>query len=428
VAKQVMAELIPQVPPEVYGALWIYGHRYPQEPKETSCTDIEQVYPLAPVDAGGYVKAIQAVTAIGYTPISDSLEQAARDLPPGDVNSVVLVSDGKETCSGDPCALAKALKASASEVTVHVVGYAVDVVTREQLQCIAQVSGGTYHDAEDEGGLLEALQEALAASVAETILRVEVLGPDGIEQSTPARLYKPGTDQLLSGYQTWLDNAVPPGTYDLVIRTLPWAAYPDLTIPERSTTIVHIELGAIRPLTPEGQEAKVAIYQAASKERLGGYGGTVLLVPDTYRLVLNQSWSAPIAVQGGDTQEVVLGAIRVLSPEGEEAKVVFWEDADPNRRLGGYEGTILLMPGTYILDASGSYSDPIPVAAGATVEYVTGAIQAEGKFTLYDAAGRRLGAYRDTLIVMPGSYTVELEGGRKVEDVVVESGQVTTVK
>ena len=328
-----MAELIPQVPAEVHGTLWIYGHRYPQDPKETSCQDIEQVYPLGPVDVAGYVQAIQAVTAIGYTPISDALEQAARDLVPGDVNSIVLVSDGEETCGGDPCALAAALKASESEVTVHVVGYAVDKVTREQLQCIAQVSGGTYHDAEDEGGLLEALEEALAASVAETILRVEVLGPDGIEQATPARLYKPGTDQLLTGYQTWIDNAVPPGTYDLVIHTLPWVAYPGLTIPEQSTTIVHIELGAIRPLTPEGAETRVDIYQAASGERLGVYGGTVLLVPDTYQLEVNQSWSDPVVVRSGETQERVLGAIRVLSPEGEESASTFGRMRSP---IGGW--------------------------------------------------------------------------------------------
>jgi hypothetical protein len=309
-----------------------------------------------------------------------------------------------------------------------VVGYAVDQVTREQLQCIAQVSGGTYQDAGDQGELLDALEEALAASVAETILRVEVLGPDGIEQSTSARLYKPGTDQLLTGYQTWIDNAVPPGTYDLVIRTLPWVAYPGLTIPELSTTIVHIELGAIRPLTPKGDESRVDIYQAASVERLGAYGGTVLLVPDTYYLNINASWSDPVVVQSGETQERVLGEIRVLSPDREEIRVDYWQDADPDRRLGSYGGTVLLMPGTYILDASNSYSEPISVAAGETVEYVTGAIQVDGSFTLYDAAGKRLGTYADVLPVMPGTYTVELKDGRKVENVVVESGQVTVVK
>ena len=96
--------------------------------------------------------------------------------------------------------------------------------------------------------------------------------------------------------------------------------------------------------------------------------------------------------------------------------------------MGSYGGTVLLMPGTYVLDASSSYSDPVSVGAGETVEFVTGAIQVEGSFTLYDATDRRLGAYGDTLPVMPGTYTVELKDGRKVEDVVVESGQVTAVR
>jgi hypothetical protein len=428
VAKTVMAGLLPQVPAEVQGTLWIYGHRYPQEPKAQSCQDIEQVYALGPVDAAAYTTKINEVSAIGYTPISDSVQQAASDLAPGDVNNIVLVSDGEETCGGDPCALAEALKVSDSAVTIHVVGYAVDKVTREQLQCIARVSGGTYHDAEDQGGLLEALEQALAASVAETILRVEILGPDGTEQATAARLYRPGTDQLLTGYQTWIDNAVPPGTYDLVIHTLPWIAYPELAIPERSTTIVRIELGAIRPLTPEGEETTVDIYQAASGERLGYYGGTVLLVPDTYQIEANNSWSEPLVVKSGETQERVLGAIRVLSPEGTEIQVDFWEDADPDRRMGFYGGTVLLMPGTYILEAKNSYSDPISVGPGERIEVVTGAIHVDGSFTLYDATGRRLGYYGDTLIVMPGTYTVEISDGPTVDDVIVEAGQVTEVQ
>jgi hypothetical protein len=428
VAKEVMAELLPQVPTEVRGALWIYGHRYPQEPQAKSCQDIEQVFDLGPVDAASYMEKVNAVTAIGYTPISDAIEHAARDLVPGDVNSIVLVSDGEETCGGDPCALAEALKASDSAVTIHVVGYAVDEVTREQLQCVAQVSGGTYHDAEDGGGLLEALEQALDASVAETILRIEILGPDGIEQATAARLYKTGTDQLVTGYSTWTDNAAPPGTYDLVVLTLPWIAYPELTIPEHSTTIVRIELGAIRPLTPDGQETTVDIYQAASGERLGHYGGTVLLVPDTYQLEINQSWSDPIVVKSGEAQERVLGAIRVLSPEGEEISVDFWEDVDPGRRLGNYGDTVLLIPGNYVLGVNNSYSDPIPLGSGETLEIVTGAIQVDGSFTLFDATGQRLGAYGDTLLLMPGSYSVEKEDGTTVEDVVVEAGQVTVVK
>ena len=116
------------------------------------------------------------------------------------------------------------------------VGYAVDQATQEQLQCIARASGGSYHDATDPEGLLQALEEAMAATVVETILRVEIVGPGGAEVGGNVHLYEPGIDRLVSGYVAWKDNVVPPGTYDLLVDTLPDIFYPDLTLPEGSTT------------------------------------------------------------------------------------------------------------------------------------------------------------------------------------------------
>lgn len=106
VAKEVMAELIPQIPAELNSTLWIYAHRYPPDPKAESCKDIEQVFPLGPVDTTGYIEAVQGIKANGWTPIADSIIAAAEKLPPGDFNSMILVSDGEETCGGNPCAVA----------------------------------------------------------------------------------------------------------------------------------------------------------------------------------------------------------------------------------------------------------------------------------------------------------------------------------
>jgi Mg-chelatase subunit ChlD len=361
IAKEVMAELVPQVPPEVNGALWIYGHRYPQDPKEQSCQDIEKVFDMGLVDAAAYTQKINAVTALGYTPIADSMEQAARDLPAGDLNSIILVSDGEETCGGDPCALAEALKASDAGVTIHVVGYTVEEVAREQLQCIARVSGGTYHDAEDAAGLLRALEEAMAATVAETILRVELMGPDGTEESGNVLLYEAGSDRMVSGYIAWKDNAVPPGGYDLLVDTLPWTLYQGLAIGEGSTTIVRIRLGAIRALTPDGEETTVEFYDAATGGRLGYYGGTVLLVPGSYHVSINQSASAPITVNAGETKDVLLGAIQV------EGDFEIYDAA--SKRLGYYSDTILLIPGTYKVVVSGGpiFEDVVVKAGEVTV-------------------------------------------------------------
>ncbi len=431
VAKEVMAKLIPQIPAEANGALWIYGHRYPQEPKENSCQDIERVFALGPVDATACIQRINAITAIGYTPIADSIEQAAQDLPAGDFNSIILVSDGEETCGGDPCALAEALKASDAAVTIHVVGYAVEEVAREQLQCTAQVSGGTYHDAEDAEGLLQALEEAMAATVAETILRVEVAGSEGQEVHANVYLYEAGTDRRVSVYFSWQDNSAPPGSYDLQIDTLPWTLYRDLTLPEGSTTIVRVILGAISVVTPEDQPMAADFYDAASDTHLGywGHEGPVMLVPGTYYVQVHNSTSAPIAVHAGETANLILGAISVLTPEGKLTAADFY-DAASGTRLGywGHEGPVMLVPGSYYVQVNQSTSVSIAVKAGKTEELLLGAIHVDGQFNVWDAGGTRLGYYGDTLLLVPGIYKVELSDGSTVENVMVEAGQVTEVE
>ena len=63
----------------------------------------------------------------GKTPMIDAIRVAAEALRFTEVEAtVVLISDGIETCKGDPCAVAEALRNSASNLKIHVVGYGVD--------------------------------------------------------------------------------------------------------------------------------------------------------------------------------------------------------------------------------------------------------------------------------------------------------------
>ena len=73
----------------------------------------------------------------------------------------MLVSDGKETCQGDPVLAAKAL--AAKGITVHTVGFIVDTAARGQLQAIARATGGTYFDAPVGPELPDTLKSALTA-------------------------------------------------------------------------------------------------------------------------------------------------------------------------------------------------------------------------------------------------------------------------
>ena len=82
-------------------------------------------------------------------------------------NHVVLISDGIETCEGDPCKVAADLVAKGLNVRVHVVGFDVDADAREQLQCIAEAGNGMYFDAQSAQALQQAVIEVRAVAQAE---------------------------------------------------------------------------------------------------------------------------------------------------------------------------------------------------------------------------------------------------------------------
>ena len=373
VAKEVLTGLVGQVPAEVNGALWIYGHRYPQEPKEQSCRDIEQVFPMGAVDAAGYSQAIQGITAIGYTPIADSLTLAAQNLPTGEdqVNSIILVSDGEETCGGDPCALAAALKQSEANVTIHVVGYDVDEQTREQLQCIAEVSGGMYRDASSAELLQEALAGALEVAQSDTLLRLEVVGPGDTQVDAAMRLYQTGTDSLVAEMGAWGDNTVAPGTYDITVDTTPPVLFAGITIPEGSSTLIRMEVGAFELVGIEGDPANpysVEVVDPASGEPLAGLADPApdpyYVLPGVYNLELYPSLghSSPeavfsrVAINALETVRLQLGALDLQGIGGEAVRphgITFY-DAASGREVADFSGyspdLYFLAPGVYMVE------------------------------------------------------------------------------
>lgn len=140
--------------------LMSYGHR-----RKGDCADIELLHPVGTFDAGALRARIAALQPKGMTPIADAVRQAAAALRHAERKAtVILVSDGEETCSADPCAAGAELEASGVDFTAHVIGFDLDdnPRAREQLQCLARATGGRYIDARDAGELGEAMNEVAA--------------------------------------------------------------------------------------------------------------------------------------------------------------------------------------------------------------------------------------------------------------------------
>jgi len=146
IARRAIKGVAAQVPAQAQLSLRLYGAQ--SAARQKNCQDTNVAVPFGPAGAasGAIAVAVDGANAQGYTPIAYSLQEAAKDFPAvAKERVIVLVSDGKETCQGDPAVAAKAL--AASGITVHTIGFIVDTAARGQLQAIARATGGSYFDA-----------------------------------------------------------------------------------------------------------------------------------------------------------------------------------------------------------------------------------------------------------------------------------------
>ena len=150
--------------------------------KSNDCQDTQFLVPFGPLSKNrGLIESqSKGLTARGYTPITRVISKGAEDFPAdfqGD-KIIVLVSDGKETCEGDPCALAQALAKKGMKLVIHTVGFGVDEAAKSQLECVARATGGRYFPAESTAELIKVLSQAV--ETARTI-KVEQTGPGWLE-------------------------------------------------------------------------------------------------------------------------------------------------------------------------------------------------------------------------------------------------------
>lgn len=143
--------------------------------QQAGCTDIKELVPVGPIDPATFKKQVNGVVASGFTPLGPAMREAVARMPAGQPANIVLVSDGVDTCSPPPaCEIASQLRADNDELTIHVVGFAVDEdeAAKGQLQCIGAVGGGTYVEATDAAQLTARLSAAVVSTTRSADLNV----------------------------------------------------------------------------------------------------------------------------------------------------------------------------------------------------------------------------------------------------------------
>ena len=185
IAREVVSDILADFPEDQNLGFVTYGHR-----ERGQCSDIQTVIQPAPGTAPEIVKIVNELNPRGMTPMTDAVIAAAQALRHTEqAATVILVSDGIETCNPDPCAAARALEQSGIDFTAHVIGFDVagEAEALMQMQCIAEETGGRFITADNAAELSDALREVVEAlpAVTELTLRAVMDSQDGPLVETP---------------------------------------------------------------------------------------------------------------------------------------------------------------------------------------------------------------------------------------------------
>jgi Ca-activated chloride channel family protein len=196
IAKEVTTQLIDEMPANFEVGLSAYGHR-----RKGDCRDIEMLVPVGPLDPAAMKNRINTISPKGKTPLSAAVRQAAKALRSTEQRAtVVLVSDGIETCHLDPCLVATELAMRGVDFTVHVIGFDLSEAEQARLRCMADKTGGLFLPATDAASLRNALSHTIVKTqevptpIKEDAGTARLQGPDTIPEGTLFHIQWRGPD------------------------------------------------------------------------------------------------------------------------------------------------------------------------------------------------------------------------------------------
>jgi len=174
-AKKALSDFVAILPADLSVGLEVYGHMETQE-----CDDIEMIVPVGKLDVDEMQQKINSLQAFGQTPVAAALEKAAAAMTSlkGE-KTIVLISDGVDTCDGDPVRAAERIREEMGiDVNIQVAGLGVDESAKEQLKETASAGGGNYYTADNAQQLERSLKDIENGKPASMVSAEDLEGPN----------------------------------------------------------------------------------------------------------------------------------------------------------------------------------------------------------------------------------------------------------
>ena len=368
VARRAIKDVASFTPSGTAVSLRLYGAQSPSSRK--NCEDTHLAVPSGPADAAAIAASVDGAKAQGYTPIAYSLEQAQGDFPGGAKERViVLVSDGKETCKGDPLLAAKAL--AAKSITIHTVGFVVDTAARMQLQNIAQATGGTYFDAPVGPELPDRLKAAFGAC--KQVVKLPAKPGPGKLRTTSATwltahaIYNVETGEQVGSFDSSnREKALPAGIYEVQFGPARWKA-----IEVRSGETTVISPGIVRVNNIQGNNT-ARLFDAETGEQhadMNRMSTSASVMPGLYNLQVGSRspvWPF-VKIDGGATTTLTLAVVRMMPGVKYKRARVLTADGKPVENFDAVTSRIGVPPGSYVVEVD-ERKIPFEAAEGGELE------------------------------------------------------------
>ncbi|MBR9922310.1 MAG: VWA domain-containing protein [Bacteroidetes bacterium] len=218
-AREVLGEIVSDLPDKQAIGLVAYGHR-----TKGDCNDIEELLKFDNTDKAAFLKEINNLNPLGKTPLAKSAELVIENLrDSGQPATIILITDGLETCDGDLCQLVEAAKAEGIDFVLHIIGFDIAEADKSNLQCAARSADGLYVDAGDQEELSSALSQTTKLTVDKERGRLTVKClRNGELVDCSVTIIQAETDVEIAGMRTYKDPStnpalfhIPAGTYDV---------------------------------------------------------------------------------------------------------------------------------------------------------------------------------------------------------------------
>lgn len=248
VAKGMLTDLVDslRVDTSLELALRVYGHQYHRRFK--NCQDTKLEVGFAARNHDRIISKLRTLQPSGVTPIAWSLEQAASDfrIDPDYRNVVIILTDGIESCGGDPCAVSLALQEKNIFLKPFVIGLGMEKDFEEEFACVGQ-----YYDAKDVNEFRQVLNKILRQSLETTTVSVELL--DEAKQPTETNVnvtfFNNFTKTPLYDFVHFRDAQGHPDSvivdavlsYDVVVNTIPPVVKRDVVFEGGRHNVVSIQ-------------------------------------------------------------------------------------------------------------------------------------------------------------------------------------------